>query len=144
MISFCAARYSIFAGEYMMTRVLIVEDHKMFREILKETLIVCFPSLEIEVAADGKHFLERIKEQNPDLIFIDIQLPYDNGLNLTKMAKSFHADIQVVIITGYDNTDYRYAASQAGADYFFSKKELKTIDIIEVVESVISRKMEQE
>lgn len=120
-----------------MTRVLIVEDNKMFREILKETLIVCFPSIEIEVAADGKRFLEKIEEQNPDLIFIDIQLPYDNGLNLTRKVKSLYTDIPVIIITGYDNPDYRNAASQAGADYFFSKKELKTSDIIKVVESII-------
>ena len=126
-----------------MLKVLIVEDNKMFREILKETLIVCFPSIEIEVATDGKRFLERIEQHNPDLIFIDIQLPYDNGLNLTKKVKSLYANIPVIIITGYDNPDYRNAAAQAGADYFFSIKELKTIDIIEVVESVISRKMQK-
>ena len=125
-----------------MPRVLIVEDNKMFREILKETLIVCFPSIEIEVAADGKRFLEKIEEQNPDLIFIDIQLPFDNGLNLTKKAKSLYTDIPVIIITGYDNPDYRDAASQAGADYFFSKKEFKTSDIIKAVESIISPEME--
>ena len=127
-----------------MPRVFIVEDNKMFREILKETLSVCFPSIEIETAADGRRFLEKIEEQNPDLIFIDIQLPYDNGLNLTKQIKSLHRNIPVIIITGYDNPDYRNAASQAGADYFFSKKELKTSDIIEVVESVMSLKLEKQ
>ena len=126
-----------------MPRVFIVEDNKMFRDILKETLIVCFPSIEIETAADGRRFLEKIEEQNPDLIFVDIQLPYDNGLNLTKQIKSLHRNIPVIIITGYDNPDYRNAASQAGADYFFSKKELKTSDIIKVVESVISLKLEK-
>jgi len=126
-----------------MPRVFIVEDNKMFREILKETLIVCFPSIEIETAADGRRFLEKIEEQDPDLIFIDIQLPYDNGLSLTKQIKSLHRNIPVIIITGYDNPDYRNAASQAGADYFFSKKELKTSDIIKVVESIISLKLEK-
>ena len=124
-----------------MPRVFIVEDNKMFRDILKETLIVCFPSIEIETAADGRRFLEKIEEQNPDLIFMDIQLPNDNGLNLTKKIKSLNPNVPVIIITGYDNPDYRQAASQAGADYFFSKKELKTSDIINVVESSISIKM---
>jgi two-component system response regulator YesN len=73
----------------------------------------------------------------PDIIFMDIQLPHQNGLFLTEKIKSRYPQTPIIIITGFDNPDYREAATKSGADLFLSKKDLKTRDIVNAVESLL-------
>jgi DNA-binding NarL/FixJ family response regulator len=93
--------------------------------------------MEVEEASDGKGVMKIVKEKNFDIIFMDIQLPHENGLNLTKKIKSIYPGITIIIITEYDSSEYRKAASQADADFFFSKTDLKTNEIINVIESIL-------
>jgi DNA-binding NarL/FixJ family response regulator len=124
--------------EHVVLKALIVEDNRMFREVLKGALISFFPSMEIKEEADGREVMDKVKEQEPDVVFMDIQLPHDNGLNLTLRIKNLSAHIPVIIITEHDLPDYRNAAFQAGADFFFSKAELKPGDIVHAVESIMN------
>ncbi len=65
-------------------KVLIVEDSALFRQILKDTLHDRFPSIEIHEATDGEEAFQKIETLRPALIFMDIRLPGENGLELTK------------------------------------------------------------
>jgi len=114
-----------------MERILIVEDNALFLQFLKETLRSRFPSIDILEAANGEEAMQKIKTLPPDAIFMDLRLPGENGLKLTKKIKAKYPDIIVVIITNYDLPEYREAAYQCGADHFLSKdsflRMLKTI-----------------
>ncbi len=88
-------------------RVLIVEDSTLFRQLFKETLHDRFPSVEIYEAADGEEALKKIESLRPNLIFMDIGLPGENGLELTKHIKVRYPNIIVIILTGYDLPEYR-------------------------------------
>ena len=114
-----------------MKRILIVEDNALFLQFLKETLRSRFPSVDILEAANGEEAMQKIKTLPPDAIFMDLRLPGENGLELTKKIKAKYPDIIVVIITNYDLPEYREAAYQCGADHFLSKdsflRMLKTI-----------------
>jgi DNA-binding NarL/FixJ family response regulator len=79
----------------------------------------------------------RIKDSPPDLIFMDIKLPGENGLSLTRKIKAAHPNIIVVILTSYDLPEYRDAAFQYDANYFFTKAS-PTAEIVGVVESVLN------
>jgi len=120
-----------------MARSLVVEDNKIFRETLKKALNAYFPSMEVEEVSDGKGVMRIVKEKNFDIIFMDIELPHENGLNLTKKIKSIYPGVTIIIITEYDSSEYRKAASKADADFFFSKTDLKTNEIIKVIESIL-------
>jgi DNA-binding NarL/FixJ family response regulator len=114
-----------------MERILIVEDNALFLQFLKETLRSRFPSTDILEAANGEEAMQKIKTLPPDAIFMDLRLPGENGLELTKKIKAKYPDIIVVIITNYDLPEYREAAYQCGADHFLPKdsflRMLKTI-----------------
>ena len=69
-------------------RILIVDDNNPFRETLKKTLQVSFPTIAIDGAADGGEALQKVDAFLPDLIFMDIRLPGENGLKLTKKIKA--------------------------------------------------------
>ncbi len=116
-------------------KVLMVEDSTLFRQLFKETLQDRFPSIQIHEATNGEEALRKIETLRPSLVFMDIRLPGENGLELTQKIKSCHPDIIVVILTGYDLPEYRQASFQL-ADYFFSKDSSTAENIFTVVESI--------
>lgn len=120
-----------------MASALLVEDNETFRESLKEALHFRFPSMEILEAGDGKEAIEKVTAFPPDMIFMDIKLPGENGLSLTRKIKAKFPQIVVFILTSYDLPEYREAAFQYSANYFFTKSS-PTDEIIGVVESVLA------
>jgi CheY-like chemotaxis protein len=65
-----------------MFRALLVEDSPSFRQVAKNNLQDQFPSMDIIEAADGVEALQKIDSHSPNLIFMDIRLPGENGLEL--------------------------------------------------------------
>jgi DNA-binding NarL/FixJ family response regulator len=121
-------------------RVLIVEDSPVFRKLLKETLHSRFPSMQISEAEDGKEALQKVKDLCPELIFMDIKLPGETGLELTKKIKAQCPDITVIILTSYDTPEYREAAVQSKANYFLSKGSSTREGILTLVKSILNGK----
>jgi len=117
-------------------RALIVEDSTLFRQLFKEVLHNRFPSVDVDEAIDGGEALQKVETLRPNLIFMDIRLPGENGLELTKKIKKLHPNTVVIMLTGYDLPEYREASS-AHADYFFSKDSLTTKDIFTLLESIL-------
>ncbi len=126
------------SGEIRMFKTLIVEDNDTFRQSLKATLGTEFPLMVIDEAAEGNEAMEKVTTFRPDLIFMDIKLPGETGLDLTKKIKAAHANILIIILTSYDLPEYREAAQQYGADYFISKGTSSREEILELVRSVLS------
>ncbi len=124
-------------GKMKSVKTLIIEDSAIFRRLLKETLISRFPDMVISEAVDGAEGMESIKDSIPDLIFMDIRLPGESGLELTKKIKAQHPNVVVIILTGHDTPEYREAASQYQADYFLSKGLTTRKGILTLVRSII-------
>lgn len=118
--------------------ILIVDDSAAFRQMLKGILISRFPSMHIREARDGNRAFKAIEQQVPDLIFMDVRLPGENGFQLTRKIKEDYPRIVIIMITSYDSPEYREATFDSGADFFVSKKTSTTESILEKVESVFS------
>jgi DNA-binding NarL/FixJ family response regulator len=137
----------VFGGEVMVPlnstsektklKILIVEDNHSFRQFFKENLHSRFPSVEIFEAADGEKVLQIVEAESPNLVFMDIQLPGENGLSLTQKIKARYPHIVIVVITTYDIPEYREAAFQYGANRFIPKDSLDWKEIEAVVESLV-------
>jgi len=119
-------------------RILIVEDNYLFRQTILDILATQFPSMILEEAGDGKTALERIEEAVPDLIFMDIKLPGENGLHLTEHIKKKHPEVVVVILTSYDWPEYREAAFKFGANHFIMKGSSTNNAIVELIEAILT------
>lgn len=116
-------------------RILIVDDSDPFRQTVKQSLQMSFPTVAIDEAADGGAVLRKVDAFLPDLIFMDIKLPGVNGLELTKKVKTAHPNITIFILTSYDMPEYRGAAFQYGADRFLAKASLNPRELEESVRS---------
>ena len=119
-------------------KILIVDDSSLFRQILKEILQGRFPSIEIDEATDGESARQKIKISPPDLIFMDINLPGENGLVLTKKIKVRFPNIIIALLTGWDLPEYREASIRCKADYLVFKDSATREKIFALVEDHFS------
>ncbi len=124
-----------------MFQALIVEDNAPFRQSLREMLREQFPTMVVAEAEDGEDALEKIEQLSPHLVFMDIKLPGQSGLEVTKEIKARHSDIRVIILTSYDLPEYREAAKNYGADYFLSKGSSSREEILALVDSILAESM---
>ena len=120
-----------------MFRTMLVEDSPSIREIVKDTLQDQFTSMSIIEASDGVEAFQKIGSQPPHLIFMDISLPGENGLELTEKIKSKYPDVIVIILTSHDSPQYREAAKRCKANHFLSKSSITNDEILRVVQSIL-------
>ena len=112
-----------------MLKAMIVEDNILFREMFKGRLLTQYPSMEVVEAGSGEEALRRLGSYAFDLVFMDIHLPGENGLEITRKIKAEWQDVPVIILTSYDIPEYRKAAIGYGANSFIGKDSLKWDEI---------------
>ncbi len=104
-----------------MIKVIIVDDHTLFREGLRRMLQL---EDDIEVVGEAEEGLKALglaKVYHPDVAFIDIALPGLNGLKVTKLIKESFPDIKVIILSVYERIDYIRDAQKFGASAYLDK-----------------------
>jgi DNA-binding NarL/FixJ family response regulator len=110
--------------EMKTARVLIVDDHEIFRRGLRALLE---PSSEWEIcgeAVDGVNAVEQCKAIQPDIVVLDVSMPRLNGLEAARMIRKENLASQIVIITQHDSPQIRTAALEAGAQAFITKSSV--------------------
>lgn len=119
-----------------MLKTLIVEDNAAFRRSLSELLRAAYPAMMVAQAESIGEAWQKIAEIEPRLIFVDIKLQQENGLDLALAIRESYPEIIVVVVTGYNIPEYRHAAYQNGAHYFIPKDALTSPDILALIDSV--------
>ena len=104
---------------------MTVEDNIPFREMFKNNLLSEFPSMEIIEATSGEEAFKGLVPYPIDLVFMDIRLPGESGLDLTSKIKAKYKNVTITMLTGYDLPEYREAAARCRADGFIAKDLMK-------------------
>jgi DNA-binding NarL/FixJ family response regulator len=89
-------------------------------------------------AVDGEEALKKVDAILPHFIFMDIKLPGENGVELTRKIKAAHADIIIIILTSYNLPEYRQVAYESGADGFLIKGSSTRDEVLKLVDSFMS------
>ena len=116
--------------------ILIIDDEEILRKQVKAALKARISSVVVHEAWDEEGMWHAVTHHRPGLVFMDIQLSGQNGLTLTRRLKSCFSDIKVAVWSGNDDSEYRRAADDAGADFFISKKTESIHDLIRMARQV--------
>ena len=102
-------------------QVVVVDDHPFFRQGVRDVLNA-EPDIEvIGESGDGDDALDMLKNLKPDVALLDVNLPKLNGLQITQIIKNDCSDINVIILTAYDDEEQIYRAIRLGASAYFAK-----------------------
>ncbi|MGY2894370.1 response regulator [Deinococcus sp. UYEF24] len=102
-------------------RILIADDHRLFREGLK-ALISVTPGLQVVAEAqDGQEAVLMAERHSPDVIIMDIQMPVQSGLEASRHILARSPQVGILVVSMFDDDDNVFAAMQAGARGYLLK-----------------------
>lgn len=103
-------------------RIVVIEDEKPIREGLVRILNKINSDYHVVNSAEnGKEGLEKIEQERPDLIFLDIQMPDMDGLEMLKRVREQKISVKVVILTAYSDFEYAREAISLGIENYLLK-----------------------
>jgi DNA-binding NarL/FixJ family response regulator len=121
-------------------RVMIADDHVMFRQGLKRILQ---EMTEIEVvgeAGDGLELLALLNKIVPDMVILDISMPKLRGIEAIREIRMVHPDVKVLILTMHKDTDFLQQAITAGANGYLLKEDAEQ-EVFSAIETIRGKKM---
>ena len=108
----------------MPVNIIIADDDKTFRGILRRLLERQQGVLLVGEAEDGEEAIRLHLRLRPEIIFVALSLPNASGLEVTRRIKASSPESRVIVLAIHDEEVYRRAAMESGADGFVLKKSL--------------------
>lgn len=102
-------------------RVLLVDDHILFREGIKALLMLRDEIKIIGEANNGSEAILKAREVQPDLILMDVRMPVKGGVEATRIIKSENSFVQIIMLTVSDDDSDLFGAIKAGAQGYLLK-----------------------
>ncbi len=119
----------------MTTKIIIIDDHQLFREGVKR-ILEFEPSFDVLAEGDdGAHALHLVEEHQPDVVLMDINMPETNGVEATKELLEKYPETKVIILSIHDDESYVSHALKTGA-LGYLLKEMDSDALIEAVKVV--------
>lgn len=116
-------------------RIAIVDDHELFREGLKRIFDLEDEFIVVAEGRTGTDAIRIAKEERPEIMILDINMPDLNGIEATKQLTTVSSDTRVLILSIHDDESYITHALEAGASGFLLK-EVASSELISAVRSV--------
>ncbi|MBN2486546.1 MAG: response regulator transcription factor [Bacteroidales bacterium] len=116
-----------------MIKLIIADDHTMFRESLSKMLTLKKTAQVIAEAANGAELLAILDNQKPDLVLMDISMPEMDGVEATKKALEKQPGLKVLTLSSWGDEQYYFNMLEAGAKGFV----LKNASIIELEKAIV-------
>lgn len=115
-------------------RVVIADDHEIFREGVKLTLSKLPEVSTLAEASNGLQLIELVNKHHPDVVITDIKMPQMDGIEAVRKIKSKHPDIGIIALSMFDQDDLILDMLEAGANGYL----LKNADKDEIAEAIRS------
>lgn len=114
------------------TKIIIVEDHAIFREGLKRVIDKMSGVSLVGEAENGEIFLNLLKTVKPDLVLMDIKMPVMDGVEATERALKIFPDLKILVLSMFGDEEYLYSMVLKGISGFV----LKTIHMNDLEKAI--------
>jgi DNA-binding NarL/FixJ family response regulator len=104
-----------------MIHIFVVDDHEIFRDGLRMLIESTDDMKLVGEAESGADVIEKLADLQPDLILMDIHMPGENGIDVTRRVKAQYPDMIVLILTMFEDDKSVFAAMRAGASGYILK-----------------------
>jgi two-component system, NarL family, invasion response regulator UvrY len=104
-------------------RFLLIDDHKIIREGLKQILLMHFPSSSFEESSSAEDVVSHLTTSNFDLAICDLSMPGRSGLDVLKQAKEICPAMPILILSMHPDQHYAIRALKAGAWGYINKSD---------------------
>ncbi len=122
-----------------MVRLAICDDQIIVCEGL-QMILDSDPEIEVVgVAHDGAAACQLVEETNPDLILMDLKMPYMNGIVATRKIRASHPDVHILVLTTYDDDEWLFDAIRSGAAGYLLK-DTPPGELIAAIKGTVSGK----
>ena len=123
-----------------MSKILIIEDEAAIRRVLTKIISEESDTYQVEEAEDGLHGIEKIKDNDYDLVLCDIKMPKMDGVEVLEKAKKIKPEIPFVMISGHGDLDTAVNTMRLGAfDYISKPPDLNRL--LNTVRNALDRKV---
>lgn len=102
-------------------RILIVDDHQMFREGIRRRLEQEPDISVVGEAASAEEAVAKVQQTNPTIVLLDIRLPNVSGIELARRLRQQWPDLKILVLTGYDFDQYVRAVARVGVSGYLLK-----------------------
>lgn len=116
---------------------LLVDDHAIVRDGLRQVLGDAFPDAAIAEAGDAKTAVDFAVKTKPDIVLLDISLPGQNGLEILKQIKALQPEAKVLILTMHPEDQYAVRVLKAGASGYLTK-EIASEEVATAVKKILA------
>lgn len=120
-----------------MTNVLIVDDHPSLRLVLRQQLSQMLGVSEIIEAGNGQDAVQAVRQHEPGLVILDIDLPKINGLEAIPRIRLIKPDVRILVISAQDPVVFAPRVHAAGAQGYISKVQ-ELSEIVRAIEAVLA------
>lgn len=117
--------------------VLIIDDHRMFREGIRSRLEEEPDMLVVGEAASSEEALKMVKEKGPAVVILDIRLQDSSGIELARLLRNRWPDLKILILTGYDFDQYVRAMVRVGIDGYLLKDAPQS-ELVEALRAIMA------
>ena len=114
----------------MPSKILLVDDEREFVQTLSERLLM--RDMGSAVAYDGESALEVVREDEPDVMILDLKMPGIDGIEVLRRVKATQPEIEVIILTGHGSDADRTTCLELGAFAYLQKP----VDVEELGETI--------
>jgi DNA-binding NarL/FixJ family response regulator len=122
-----------------MARMLIADDHEIFRKGVKDLIREMNSKVVVDEADNGYEVITKMWEHDYDAVLLDISMPGRNGIDILKQLKGYKPDLQVLILSIYPEEQFAMRALKAGAAGYLTKAT-KSDELIMAIRQVIKGK----
>jgi DNA-binding NarL/FixJ family response regulator len=120
------------------SRVLIADDHALFRAGIR-VILSSRPDIEVVgEAADGEEAVALCRKMRPDLVMMDLTMPQVDGIAATRTIKAEFPRTSVLILTAYADEDLLMEAVRAGAAGYVVKDSVGPIELLDAVRGILN------